>query len=116
MLGFDACCELRIAKESKSRVDLPPDGLLLQICRIQMPLSCVILMIMQLIHDNNTQDYAACRTGHTEARLGGLAAVVKDSRAEGRSGIRFAFTGLWWISILGHRAGSRLSSTHGPPR
>jgi hypothetical protein len=73
-----------MAKESMSCVDLPSDGLLLQICRIQMPLFlCDIRIIMETIYGNNNQDYAACRIGHTAVRLGGLAAVVKDAHRVG---------------------------------
>lgn len=77
-----------MAKESMSCVDQPSDGLILQICRIQMLRCCVMIrIIMEMIYGNNKHNYAACRIGHTAVRLGGLAAVVVDgqSRTEFRS-------------------------------
>jgi hypothetical protein len=56
---------LGMAKESVSCIDLPLCGLLLRICRIQMPLSRVVIRnIMEMIYDNNhDRDDAACRKG-----------------------------------------------------
>jgi len=87
MLGFGACCVFGDGERIRVVycIDLPLCGLLLRICRIQMPLSRVVIrIIMEMIYDNNNdRDDAACRIGHTAVRLGGLAAVVKDARRVG---------------------------------
>ena len=86
-----------------SCVDLPSDGLLLQICRIQMAL------FLCDNKDHHGSDMAitprtihtACRIGHTAVRLGGLAAVVKD--AQSRTEVRFALSGSGGVSCFDGR-------------
>jgi hypothetical protein len=75
---------------------------------------------MEMICDNNNiQDYAACRIGHTAVRLGGLAAVVKDAR---RVGLNSGSISLALVALLavmdvhfGTSGGDSVKSlTHGP--
>jgi hypothetical protein len=67
MLGFGVCCVFGDGERIRVVycIDLPLCGLLLRICRIQMPLSRVVIrIIMEMIYDNNNdRDDAACRKG-----------------------------------------------------